>query len=62
MKEENINKDKKEVNEPVSVYKPIKIQGIDENFDFHKEFKNGLTIHEVKADMHKRMAKWDWKK
>lgn len=51
-----------QVNEPVSVYKPIKKQGIDENFDFYKEFKNGFTLEEAKAEMHKRIAKWDWKK
>lgn len=62
------NKKKKSVNEiikveePSTVYQIAKKQGIDENFDFEKEFKNGLTIEEVKDEMRKRIAKWDWKK
>lgn len=62
MEEENINKDKKEVNEPVSVYKPTKKQGIDENFDFDEAFKSGLTPEEFRKEMHKRINAFPWKK
>lgn len=63
MSEDNQNIDKKnEVNESVTEYKDAKKQGIDENFDFEKEFKNGLTSEEFLTEMKKRISKYPWKK
>ncbi|NJM79462.1 MAG: hypothetical protein HC854_07355 [Flavobacterium sp.] len=60
MKDKNQNK--KQVNEPVSVYKIKKQQGIGADFDFDREFAKGLTVEEARAEMHKRIAKWNWEK
>jgi hypothetical protein len=41
----------------------IKFKGIDRaTFDFDEEFKNGLTPEEFKAEMHKRIKAYPWKK
>lgn len=56
------NQDKKRVNEPTSVYKTKKQQGIGADFDFDKEFEKGLTVEEARAEMKKRIAKWNWEK
>ena len=51
------------VEEPMTTYKSIpKQKGIGADFDFAKAFAEGLTIEEARAEMHKRIAKWDWKK
>ena len=40
-----------------------KLQGIDRaTFDFDAEFKNGYTPEEFKAEMHKRIKAYPWKK
>jgi hypothetical protein len=54
-----------EVEEPSVVYESskIKFNGIDRaTFDFDKEFKNGYTPEEFKAEMHKRIKAYPWKK
>ncbi|NDP21740.1 MAG: hypothetical protein GZ091_11770 [Paludibacter sp.] len=51
--------------EPAVVYESSKskFKGIDRaTFDFDKEFKNGLTPEEFKAEMHKRIKAYPWKK
>lgn len=54
---------KRKVEEPATAYKSIsKQKGIGVDFDFEKAFAEGLTIEEARAEMHKRIAKWDWKK
>ena len=61
MKDENVNK--KAVSEPKTEYEtPKTTQGIGKDFDFEKELAKGLTIDEAKAEMHRRISKWDWKK
>jgi hypothetical protein len=53
------------VEEPNLVYDSLKIKskGIDSaNFDFDEEFRNGLTPEEFKAEMHKRIKAYPWKK
>lgn len=53
----------KKVEEPATAYRSIPEQkGIGVDFDFEKAFAEGLTIEEARAEMHKRIAKWDWKK
>lgn len=59
---EDKNQNKKQVNEPTSVYKTKNQQGIGADFDFDKEFAEGLTVEEARAEMHKRIAKWNWEK
>ena len=40
-----------------------KQQGIDHTtFDFDAEFEKGLTVEEFKAEMHKRIQAYPWKK
>ena len=51
--------------EPSATYETskIKLKGIDRTtFDFDEEFKNGLTPEEFKAEMHKRIKAYPWKK
>ena len=51
--------------EPSAPYEisKIKFKGIDRaTFDFDEEFKNGLTPEEFKAEMHKRIKAYPWKK
>ena len=51
------------VEEPTTEYKAIpKQKGLGEDFDFDKAFAEGLTVEEAKAEMHKRIAKWNWEK
>ncbi len=53
------------VEEPIVVYESskMKFKGIDRTtFDFDAEFKNGLTPEEFKAEMHKRIKAYPWKK
>lgn len=53
------------VEEPVIVYEDstTKFKGIDRStFDFDAEFKNGYTPEEFKAEMHKRIKAYPWKK
>ena len=53
------------VEEPSTAYEisKLKFQGIDRaTFDFDEEFKNGLTPDEFKAEMHKRIKAYPWKK
>ncbi len=53
----------RKVEDPATAYKSIpKQKGIEADFDFDKAFEAGLTIEEARAEMHKRIAKWDWKK
>jgi hypothetical protein len=41
----------------------IKFKGIDRTtFDFDEEFEKGLTPEEFKAEMHKRIKAYPWKK
>ena len=61
MKKDNVNK--KSVSEPTTEYETTKrTQGIGKDFDFEKEFANGLTSEEAKAEMHRRISKWKWEK
>lgn len=54
---------RRKVEEPATAYKSIpKQKGIGADFDFAKAFAEGLTIEEARVEMHKRIAKWDWKK
>ena len=49
------------VEEPSIVYEPsnIKFKGIDRaTFDFDKEFKNGYTAEEAKAESIRRIREW----
>lgn len=40
-----------------------KQQGVDHaTFDFDAEFKKGYTLEEFKAEMHKRIQAYPWKK
>ncbi|WP_396177542.1 hypothetical protein [Flavobacterium sp.] len=61
MNNENVNK--KSVSEPSTEYEtPKRSQGIGKDFDFEKEFANGLTVEEAKAEMHRRISQWKWEK
>ena len=60
MDEKNITS--KKVDEPAINYKSRPKQGIGKDFDFEKEFAKGLTIEEAKAEMHRRISKWNWEK
>ena len=52
-----------EVEEPITKYKiTSKQKGIGENFDIDKAIAEGLTIEEARAEMHKRIRAWNWKK
>ncbi len=51
--------------EPAVIYESSKLKskGIDRDaFDFDEEFKNGCTPEEFKAEMHKRIEAYPWKK
>ena len=51
------------IEEPLRGYKSVPTQeGIGADFNFDKAFVEGLTPKEFIEDMHKRIAKWDWKK
>ena len=53
------------VEEPFVAYESskTKFKGIDRaSFDFDEEFKNGYTPEEFKAEMHKRIKTYPWKK
>lgn len=51
------------IEEPANEYETAPIQqGIGKDFDFDKAFAEGLTIEEARADIHKRIAKWNWEK
>jgi hypothetical protein len=53
------------VEEPFVVYESskMKFQGIDRaTFDFDEEVKKGYTPEEFKAEMHKRIKAYPWKK
>ncbi len=53
------------VEEPNVAYESskTKFKGIDRaSFDFDEEFKNGYTPEEFKAEMHKRIKAYPWKK
>ena len=53
----------KKVEEPTTTYEfAPKQQGIGKDFDFDKAFAEGMTVEEARADMHKRIAKWNWEK
>jgi hypothetical protein len=61
MNNENVNK--KSVSEQSTEYEtPKRSQGIGKDFDFEKEFANGLTVEEAKAEMHRRISQWKWEK
>ena len=65
MNSEKDNSKKNKVEEPAEVYETSKLkqQGIDRaTFDFDTAFKNGLTPEEFKAEMHKRIKAYPWKK
>jgi hypothetical protein len=41
----------------------VKFKGIDRaTFDFDEEVRNGYTPEELKAEMHKRIKAYPWKK
>jgi len=51
--------------EPSVLYKIAKIKEESESeteFDFDKEWENGYTVEEFKAEMHKRIKAYPWKK
>ena len=53
------------VEEPSVAYEAskVKFKGIDrETFDFDEEVRNGYTPEEFKAEMHKRIKAYPWKK
>jgi hypothetical protein len=53
------------VEEPAIAYESskLKFKGIDRaTFDFDLEVKNGYTPEEFKAEMHKRIKAYPWKK
>jgi hypothetical protein len=53
------------VEEPSVAYETskVKFKGIDRaTFDFDEEVKNGYTPEEFKAEMHKRIKAYPWKK
>jgi len=53
------------VEEPSITYEvsKVKFKGIDrETFDFDEEVRNGYTPEEFKAEMHKRIKAYPWKK
>jgi len=58
MAKQKENSKPNKVEEPSMVYSVSKKQGIDENFDFEKEFKKGHTIEEAKAESIKRIREW----
>ena len=65
MNPENDKPKNNKVEEPTVAYQLSKIQqkGIDRaTFDFDTAFKNGLTPEEFKAEMHKRIKAYPWKK
>ncbi|RZK57931.1 MAG: hypothetical protein EOO87_01600 [Pedobacter sp.] len=65
MSEKKNNKENNKVEEPVIEYEvqEPKFTGIDhEAFDFDAEFAKGLTSEEFKAEMHKRIKAYPWKK
>jgi hypothetical protein len=62
-KKENPKVDK--VEEPSVAYEvsKIKFKGIDRaTFNFDEEVRNGFTPEEFKAEMHKRIKAYPWKK
>jgi hypothetical protein len=62
-KKENPKVDK--VEEPSVAYEvsKIKFKGMDRaTFNFDEEVRNGLTPEEFKAEMHKRIKAYPWKK
>lgn len=60
MKEENINK--MNLEEPSAACQFSKLQqGISKDFDFEKEFANGLTVEEAKKLSKSLIREW-WKK
>ena len=59
------NQKTNKVEEPSVTYESskLKFKGIDRaTFDFDEEFKNGYTPEEFKAEMHKRIKTYPWKK
>ena len=61
MNDKKVNSNKTEA--PIAAYKTtLKQNGIGENFDFDKEFKNGYTSEEFLSEMKKRINKYPWKK
>ena len=61
MNDKKVNSNKTEA--PIAAYKTtLKQNGIGENFDFDKEFKNGYTSKEFLSEMKKRINKYPWKK
>ena len=55
------------VEEPSILYQVAKIKEESEaetelGFDFDKEWENGYTAEEFKAEMHKRIKAYPWKK
>ena len=56
------NPKKNKVQEPTSAYEIKKQQAIDADFNFDEEFKKGLSAEEFKAEMHKRINAYPWKK
>ena len=56
------NSKKSKVQEPASTYEIKKQQGIGADFNFEEEFKKGVSVEEFKAEMHKRINAYPWKK
>jgi len=53
------------VDEPSTAYESskVKFKGIDRaTFDFDEEVRKGFTPEEFKAEMHKRIKAYPWKK
>lgn len=58
----NENPNQKKVAEPATEYKSVKPQqGIGKDFDFDKEFAEGLTVEEAKKLSKTLIRSW-WKK
>lgn len=65
MKAKKEDEKNNKVEEPAVEYQATKpkFKGIDhETFDFDAEFAKGLTSEEFKAEMHKRIKAYPWKK
>jgi hypothetical protein len=65
MNAKKVNPKENKVEEPSVDYEvsKIKFKGIDRaTFDFDEEVRKGFTPEEFKAEMHKRIKAYPWKK
>ncbi len=60
-RKQNHKKDTNKVEEPTVSY-GISKKSIEAKLDFDKEFENGYTVEEFRAEMHKRINSYAWKK